>query len=163
MKLKSEYKYIRFTERYNKRMHLNSPFMAQQCVQYITLWLCCTTKEKFHIKSVLFYPPNVLCRWLKLEFINCIKTKIWCVTRTSNWSVNVTFFVLFFFLLRVNKCFLFSYIGSRSLWNPKKNRSVWISVLCRHKFHLLQINSSEIIATAAYLWIKWEGRFHLSI
>ena len=30
------------------------------------------------------------------------------------------------------------------MWKPK-NRSVWISVLCRHKFHLLQINSSEII------------------
>ena len=73
-----------------------------------------------------------------------------------NWSVNVNFFCFcFVFLLRVNKCFLFSYIGSRSAWKPE-NRSVWISVLCRHKFHLLQINSSEIIRAAVDLcvWLK---------
>lgn len=36
-------------------MHLKTQFMAQQYVQYITLWICCTTEEKLH-KSVLFYP-----------------------------------------------------------------------------------------------------------
>ena len=80
---------------------------------------------------------------------------------TSNWSVNVNFFFFFsfffclFFFCFCFFCFLFFCSGStsafyfltlvpRSVWKPK-NRSVWISVLCRHKFHLLQINSSEII------------------
>lgn len=140
-------------------MHLKSQFMAQQYVQYITLWICRTTKEEVSRKKVFYFTPDVSCRWIKLEFINCIKTKIWCVTWISYLQLvckcKLLFFffflVLFCFLLRVNKCFLFSYIGSRSVWKLK-NRSVWISVLCRHKFHLLQINSSEIIA-AAVIWV----------
>lgn len=71
---------------------------------------------------------------------------------TSNWSVNVNlFFFCFVFVLfaapsqQVLFIFLTLVLGARE--NPE-NRSVWISVLCRHKFHLLQINSSEIIATA---------------
>ena len=30
----------------------------------------------------------------------------------------------------------------------RKKRSVWISVLCQHKFYLLQLNSSEMTSRA---------------
>lgn len=141
---------------------MKSQFVAQQYVQHITLWICCTTKDEFHKKVFYFTPSNVLCRWIKLEFINCIKMKIWCVTRISYLQLVCKcklFFLFcfcfsFVFLLRVDKCFLLSDIVSWSVWQLK-NRSVWISVLCRHKFHLLQINSSEIIvATAVLLFVS---------
>lgn len=72
---------------------------------------------------------------------------------TSNWSVNVNSF-FFFVCLFVLFCFVVFCSGSTSAFyfltlvlgacENRKNRSVWISVLCRHKFHLLQINSSKI-------------------
>lgn len=151
-----ERKSIRYAEWYNKRMHLKSHFYGTGvcAIQYITLWICCPTKEKCH-KKVFYFTPNVSCRWIKLEFINCIKAKIWCVAWISYLQsvCKCKPWFCFVFLLRVNKCFLFSYIGSRSAWKLT-NRSVWISVLCRHKFHLLQINSSEIINTAVTLYIS---------
>lgn len=142
----------------NKSLRDKQSDIIKGCTWNHSLWhnrMCNTShcgivvpQEKFH-KKVFYFTPNVSCRWIKLEFINCKKEQKYDVllgSVTSNWSVNVNF-VLFCLLLRVNKCFLFSYIGSRSVWKPK-NRSVWISVLCRHKFHLLQINSSKTTATA---------------
>lgn len=38
---------------------MKSQFMAQQFVQYTTLWICSSTKDKFH-KSVLFYPQCIM-------------------------------------------------------------------------------------------------------
>lgn len=52
------------------------------CNTSITLWICCTTKEKIH-KKVFYFTPDISCSWIKLEFINCIKAKIWCVTWIS--------------------------------------------------------------------------------
>lgn len=48
-------------------------------------------KRSFTKRSVLFY-PDVSCRWIKLEFINCIKKWKYDVllgSVTSNWSVHV--------------------------------------------------------------------------
>lgn len=47
-------------------------------------------------------------------------------------------------------------LGVCENWN---HRSVWISVLCWHKFHLLQINSSEIIACPPLLFFFFKKQY----
>lgn len=37
---------------------MKSQFVAQQYVQYITLWICCTTKDEFHKKCSIL-PPQM--------------------------------------------------------------------------------------------------------
>ncbi len=65
-------------------------------------------------KCSILPPPNVTCRWIKLEFINCIKWKYGVLlgSVTSNWSVNVNFFFFSFFLFFV----LFSAPGQQVLF-----------------------------------------------
>ena len=66
--------------------------------------------QKRCFTKVFCFTPNVSCRWIKLEFINCIKTKIWCVTWNSYLQLVCkckSCFPSFFlsFSLWVNKCF----------------------------------------------------------
>lgn len=156
-------KSIRYTEWFNKKKGAHEITVCGTAVCAIHHIVDLLYHKRWVSQKVFYFTPsNVLCRWIKLEFINCIKMKIWCVTRISYLQLvckcKLFFFVLFcfsfVFLLRVDKCFLLSDIVSWSVWQLK-NRSVWISVLCRHKFHLLQINSSKIIvATAVLLFVS---------
>lgn len=77
---------------------------------------------------------------------------------TFNWSVNVNFILGFVFCSGSTSAFYFPTLVPGACEN-RKNRSVWISVLCRHKFHLLQINSSEIILLSFCIILRPSERY----
>lgn len=58
-------------------------------------------QKRSFTKKVFYFTPNVSCRWIKLEFINCIKTKIWCVTWISYLQLvcKCKLFFIFFLVL----------------------------------------------------------------
>lgn len=140
-----------------KRLHQMHSLWHSSSVQYTTMWICCTT-ERFTTKVFYIYPQCIM--WMDKTGVYKIifkKTSVLFGSVTSDRSVNVNSFVFCWV-----KCF-FIFIGSQSVWETK-NRFVWISVLCRHKFHLLQINSSEILNTLCYIvyaetrdfWRQWQ-------
>lgn len=93
----------------DKRMHLKSQFMAQQLCAIHHIVDLLYHKKRSLTKKVFYFTPNVSCRWIKLEFINCIKTKIWCVTWISYLQLvcKCKLFCLFVFCSESTSAFYF--------------------------------------------------------
>lgn len=108
--------------------------------------------SKFHKNVSLFYPQMYHVDGQTLEFIKLYKT--WCVTWVSYLQLVCICKGFFFFsfvcwfvcfqLWVQQVLFIFLHWFSERVKTQKKKQKKRISVLYWHKFHLLQINSSEI-------------------